>query len=495
MDPRTTTLRRRTAATVIALVAFSATGLTAGRADPAVPIGPQCPALYALGVQGAEESAPETSISNDSGSLGQVFGHLAAAAGDLVQRAYVPYGRSDDGTELPYEQAIATATDRLEQMAADVVQRCPHTKIAVAGYAHGAPAASAFAEKVGAGDAPVAADTIAGIALLANPARAVDSPVLPGRPGTTTPAPAPGSTGTNVSAVALTNPPLSGAGISGGHTPEYGALTGRVADLCVPGDATCDTPPGAPLATTVANIAARTDLRDPIAAITTLASALSATIYTTTVDVVNDDLNGTSLDQLSYQPTKTLGQRLTEASDPASTPPEPHEALAALFKIGTIGLSAVVSVARQIFTPATVAELATVGLVNPWAAVATLGTKLAGAVMELVPPQTASRWINDTFDAVTSTVTDPGDLYSLAGTARYSSALGRDGSYGTASVTTDGRSALAATAGWFSALAHDLADAPDFAPGAPRPTTASSTVTTSPSSSPTPQPPLDNGGL
>ncbi|WP_327116468.1 cutinase family protein [Nocardia sp. NBC_01730] len=471
----------RAAAAALALVIVSVAGASTVHADTDVPLGAKCPSLYALGVQGTEEGAQEAGISSDSGALGQMFGPLAAAAGDLLQRAYVPYGSGQDGTALPYDDAVTATTEDLEQMAAQVVTRCPDTKIAAAGYAQGAPAVAAFAARVGAGNARIGADQVAGIALLANPNRATDTPVLPGRPGATIPSAAPGTAGQSVAAIKLLNPALSGAGIAAPTTNGYGALVGRVADLCVAGDATCDAPAGGRLATAAANIAGRSDLRDPIAAVSTIAQALASTVYTTAVNVVNEDLAGTSLDQLSYQPAKPLGQRLAEASNPATAPPGPDDALAALFKIGTIGLNAVVSVAQKVFTPATVAELATVGMANPWAAVAALGAKLATAVVELVPPQTASRWINEAFTAITGTITDRSELYTLASSAQYSDTTGRHDSYQTVSTTPDGRSALTATADWFTALARDLAaTATSRTPPLPETSTPTTAPTTTP---------------
>ncbi|MEV0027928.1 cutinase family protein [Nocardia sp. NPDC050793] len=488
------TVMSRALAVTATVAAITTAQMHIADADTDAPIGASCPSLYALGVQGSEESSSAGVSTSDSGALGQVFGPLSAAAGDLVQRAYVPYGRGTDGVELPFEQAVAAAAERLEQMAAEVTTRCLDTKIAAVGYAHGAPAVSEFAHRVGTGTAEVDADRVAAVALLANPTRTPGTPVLPGVAGTT-PAAVPGTAGEKVSTITLTNPALAGAGISAAQrSVGYGALTGRVADLCVPGDATCDTPAGGALATTVANIAARSDLRDPITAISTVAEAMSTTLYSTAVDVVNEDLTGTSLDQLAYNPAKPLGQRLAEASQPNATAPGPQEALAALFKIGTIGLNAVVSVAQKVFTPATVAELATVGLANPWAAVAALGAKLTGAVVELVPPQTAVGWVNDAFEAITSTITDPSQLYTVAASARYSDTTGRHGSYRTVPSTAAGRSVLATTADWLTAVARDLATTtPD--PGAPKPpvnpslssTSTAVPTTSAPAASPTPR--------
>lgn len=473
--------RLRSAATVLALATtFFAAAPATATAQPDVTKTQACPVLYALGVQGHEEGA--TDVGGDTGALGQVFGPVTAAAGELVQRAYVPYG---DSTST-FDAAVEDAGQQLEDMAGEVVDRCPNTLLAVAGYAHGAAAADRFAQRVGSGQSRISADRVAAVALLANPARAAGAPVLPGRPQSSTPSAAPGTSGSEVSEITLLTPALAGAGIAstGAGTPGYGALTGRVADLCVAGDGACDTPAGSPLATTAANIAARSDTRDPIAAISTIAAALSATAFNTAVTVVNEDLSGTSLDELSYQPAEPLGRRLAEASDPAATVPTHAEALSALFKIGTIGLNAAITVARKVITPATVAELATVGMADPLAAVAVLGAKLADAVVELIPPQTASRWVNDAFDAITSTVTDSDQLYTLAASAQYSDTTGRHGSYDTVPATSTGGSALRAVADWFIAITRDAPTAPTS--GTPSPTSTTSPAARSSPSIPTP---------
>lgn len=449
-------LARRVCVTTVGAVLIAGGGVQVATADPAVPIGDRCPTLFVFGVQGPDESATDTAPTVDTGALGQLFTPLAAHAGGLVQRVYVPYGNNAIGEPQPYDQASTSAAQRLESEATEVVRRCPTTKIAAAGWGQGTAAVTDFAHRVGDNTATVAADSIAGVALLANPARA-GSDVLPGRPGQTTPGPAPGTTGAAVASIRLTNTPGSGMGISPSGSAGFGLLAGRVADLCTPGDLACDAPVGSPLTRTVKNIAAQSNLGDPVAAISTVAQALAATTWKTAIGVVTDDIAGNSLDELSYQPTKPLGQRLAEASDPNTPMPGPDDALAALFRIGTIGLNTVVSVAQKVFTPATIAELATVGMANPAAALGVLGTKLAGAVADLVPPHTALGWVNQAFDAITSTVTDDNQLYQLATYTQYSDTAGHHAAYTSTPATPTGTPALAAVADWFTALAHDLA--------------------------------------
>ncbi|NKY43605.1 cutinase family protein [Nocardia cerradoensis] len=440
--------------------------------------------MFVFGVQGPDESATDTAPTVDTGALGQLFTPLAANAGDLVQRLYIPYGNADTGEPQPYDQATTSAAHRLESEATEVVHRCPTTKIAAAGWGQGAAAVTDFAHRVGDNTATVAADSIAGIALLANPARA-GGDVLPGRPGQTTPAPAPGTTGSAVASIRLANTPDSGTGIDASlaGSAGFGTLAGRVADLCTPGDLACDAPVGSPLAQTVKNIAAQSNLGDPVAAISTIAQALAATTWKTAIGVVTDDIAGNSLDELSYQPTKPLGQRLAEASEPNTPMPGPDDALTALFRIGTIGLNTVVSMAQKVFTPATIAELATVGMANPAAALGVLGAKLAGAVADLIPPHTALGWVNQAFDAITSTVTDDNQLYQLATYTQYSDTAGHHAAYTGTPATPTGTPALAAVADWFTALAHDLAAThPTTAP--PLPTTAGPDASTTPGAVP-----------
>ncbi|MEV5835369.1 cutinase family protein [Nocardia sp. NPDC052112] len=472
------------ASTIVASIVASGSA-SAQSPSPDAPLDTTCPALYALGVQGPEESSPDAASTTDTGALGGLFAPMLSAAQGLAQRAYIPYGTGEDGTEQPYDQSVATASGRVEDTAAEIVRRCPTTKIAVAGYAQGAAAVAAFAKRVGTGTAKIGADQVAGIALLANPARAGDTAVLPGRPGATTPTAAPATTGTQVSKIAFTDTVPAGSGIArtADTSASFGSLTGRVADFCVAGDITCAAPSEGPLATTVANIAAQSDLRDPVAAISTIAQAFAATVYKTAVGVVHEDVHGNSLDQLSYEPSKSISQRLAEASNPATPLPGPDQAIAALMRIGTIALNAVTAVAQTVFTPETITELATVGMTDPLAAIATLGTKLAAAVVELVPPQTGIRLINQAFEAITTNVTDNTQLYNIASSAQYSDTSGRHGSYTGTAATPTGQSPAMATAAWFAAAAHDIAAITPPATPAPTTTTAV-TTTTAPTTTP-----------
>ncbi|MGW5440538.1 cutinase family protein [Nocardia asteroides] len=441
-----------------------------------------CPALAVIGIQSGQEGAASGVDTGDTGLLGQAFGRIGTAAGDLVQRSYIVYGAETSSESTGYVAAVAAAADEIEQTVTEVIGRCPSAQVAVAGYAQGAAAAGSFAEKVGAGQSSVPADKIAAIALVANPARRAAATVLPGT-DSSTPTPASGTDGTNTRAISLSNVGLSGAGIAAAANPvSYGSLTGRVADLCVAGDATCDVRSGSPLLTAVANISGQAEGRDPVTAIGVVAEALASTAFTTAVGVVSEDISGSSLDQLSYDPSKTLGQRIAEASSPTAATATGSDALEALFKIGSIGLNSVIAVAEKVLTVSTITELATVGLADPTAAFATLAAKVAEAVVDLVPPQTISTWVTSAFEAITSTITDTSDLYTTSATAQYSDATGRRASYTSVPATSSGDSPLTVVADWFIALSRDLAPTTDTV----APATSPPASTTNPSESTTP---------
>lgn len=457
-------LVRLTAAVCSSVLVAGLSTATAGHAIA----GPDasCPTLYVLGVAGTGESSNAASTTDDRGMLSAVMSPLLTMAGSHVQRAYVPYPASFGGavgeSKIPFEQSALTAVARTSSMIDQVAQRCEDTKFGLAGYSQGAYSLSLLAQKIGEGSGPVESDRVVAVALFGDPTRSAGTTLFPGRQGAVRPDPAPGTAGESLESLPVADQPaLAGGGIGpqADTAHDYGQLTGRVASFCESGDLACDAPADAPVVHLVTNIAGQSklDADDPVQTLASLGEALALTTVKAAVPVINEDVQGETIEDLSYQPNTTISQRLATASDPRTPMPELGDALNALLKVGTIGLNAVVTVAKKVLTMDTIASLAATGLSNPPAALAILGAKALEATVELIPPATINRWTNEAFEAVKANVTDNSELLDVSNMVRYWNTAQQHTSYGKTSEAFRGMSAAAYTAAWFAAAAADLA--------------------------------------
>ncbi|WP_280489922.1 cutinase family protein [Nocardia carnea] len=498
-----TSMIRGTAAATLAAATAAAVIAVPGTAVAAPADTGNCPALIALGVQGTGESSPNADSTSDTGMLGEMFRPFQAgadAAGVPVHREYVPYdagfGGFVPGGTSSYQTSVSGGTDRLSQTIADKAQQCPGARFALAGYSQGSHVVSLMAQEIGQGSGPVPADRVAAVALFADPTRTSGAAPFPGSDQQLGPEPAPGTSGQAITAIA----DLAPSGASGGgigperdRPADFGALTGRVASFCSPGDLACDAPDKAPLLRAVANVAGQAEFGgDPLRALASITQALAFTGIKTFTNVVNQDISGNSLANLSLNPKKSISARIAEASDPR-TPVDPGKAIAALFKVGSIALNSAVTVARTLLTPANIAEIAAAGLANPVAGLAIFGTKLLGALPQIIPPSTGTRLVQQTFKAVVDNVTDNTDMLDLNTWVKYSEVITRHASYANYPVTADGRSATQFVADWFVSAARDSAESPvpvtEDTPGSSTGPDSPATPTTAPTSSPsTPAP-------
>lgn len=407
------TASRVLAAAVLATFAGSlcAPGTVAAQPSPA---GPSCPALWVLGVQGTSESSPGASETADTGMLGHLLGPVAADAPNLVARTYIQYPASFGGAPGtgagtdPYTVSANTGLNTLLAASEDIAATCPATSQAVVGYSQGAQVASGFAQIVGAGEGPVTPERVAAVALYSDPDRAPGSPVIAGRPGQLTPDPAPGTAGAAVSQISLSTAVASGGGIATTSGVDFGSLTGRVADICVEGDLSCAAPDRAALLRVAAQLAAQADLRDPIAAISSVQALLSSALGDAwTTVVLNDFQIGPG--SVAYAPAASLAQRLTDAADSRTPAPGESERAAA---------------------DARWAQITVTVAANPFTQLPALAGSLSAAWGQLV--------------------TDNADLINPAVWLRYTDIPARHTGYAATGQ-------LASGAAWLTAAAHDLA--------------------------------------
>ncbi|MBY8862048.1 cutinase family protein [Nocardia sp. CA2R105] len=285
--------------------------------------GSGCPALFVLGVQGTGQSNPAASHTADTGLLGALLGPVMAAAPNLVQRSYISYdagfgGVVGAGTES-YATSVTGAVNGLIDAINHEATTCPTTKLAAVGYSQGAQAVSTVAQQIGGGHGLVPSDRIAAIILYGDPDRSPGSPVFPGRPGQTRPDRVPGSVETAVSTVQISVPRAGGGGIGTGGQ-RFGALTGRVAEVCDDADLACASPDRAALFQFAARLVAQADLRDPVAALASLNNLLRTALGAAWTTILDQDIVVDNR-AVTYRPRKPLSQRLIDAADPRTPVP------------------------------------------------------------------------------------------------------------------------------------------------------------------------------
>lgn len=460
-----------------------------------------CVDIYALSVQGTGQSSPGVSAKANTGFLGGLFNILSADLNrddpDKVARFdndYIDYDASMGGFGVngvtptagaeDYTGSVAGGLDGLTSRAAEILVQCPDTKLFTVGYSQGADVVDQFLAGVGSGSSPIPADAIAGGAVFGSPRRGSGIDILPGGGSVPT-----GPEGEDLDLPELTAQPATGSGLlpPGDQISDYGVLAGRVANFCSEGDLVCATADKAPAARATAKMLANVDLTggDPFKSLTDLSQALTLAPAKTAVDVVNEDVSGDTLDTVEINPSKSISARLEEATSPttptatataaADAPadlpglgasllgglvggdgqgPSPQESMAALTKLGMLGLDTMVTVARETFTPSTIASVASVGLSDPAAGLAVLGTRAAASATKVLAP-VGVKAAEAAFEIASQEVEDNSGLIQMATDVKYWTHAAAHTSYGAVPVAADGSSALDYTADWISALLDD----------------------------------------
>ena len=432
-------------------------------------------------------------------------------------------GMKADGTpeqSASYTDSVNGALSKLTDKATEILDACPDTKLFPVGYSQGADVVDQFLAAVGSGASPVPADSVAGGVVFGAPRRGEGMSVIPGggdRPN--------GPDGRQLDLPAITAPTAGGAGLlpAGDHVDDYGALTGQVANFCTDGDLVCSTPEDSPAVRTAAKMVANTDLTagDPFTAMSQLGDAMSLAPLRAASSAVNEDVSGTTLDTVEFNPSKSISQRLEDAStQPVSTPSsggqggqggkddevtgvmpglgqssgsssssssasstpsapstpsaassgsgstdsssadgaspvqQGQDAMAALTKLGMLGMNTVTTIARDTFTPDTIAQVAAVGLADPQAGLAVLGSKAAASATKVLAP-VGMKAAEAAFDLAEKEVDDNKGLVKMATDVTYWRHWENHASYQSAPVTEDGTSATDYTADWIKALLID----------------------------------------
>lgn len=192
-------------ALVVAVVGLSVPSTAA--AAPLPTLRQPCPDLYVLAIPGTWADIAEPGILRE----------VTDGLGPRSRSTYVGY----DATAFPWEKAIygrskAQAVANTTGLATMMLRRCPHTKVAFAGYSQGADAAGDVAAEIGTGRAAIRPDQVAGVVLISDPRRSRWDTLI--------------------------GPSVTGQGSGGPRLTGMGRLSARTYTICAPKDLYCNTP-------------------------------------------------------------------------------------------------------------------------------------------------------------------------------------------------------------------------------------------------------------
>lgn len=449
----------------------------------ALPEGKECPLVQLVAVNGTTESSKNSETDADTGWMARVVRPVVRAANadgeDRIARTYVPYPASFGGfvpseDQSSYAKSVTVGIDNGKKLIAETVERCPETKIFVAGYSQGAQVASAIARDIGAGNGPVEPDQFAGAALMSDPTRAMGAPVFQGGASRSTPGAVPGTEGTSVAAVGVAAgaPVPEGRGISPNTAAaEFGAVADRVASFCVPGDLACDTPTDSDLFQVVANIAGQSETGgDPVQALLNVATVTGQSVLFTAAETISEDISysdGTGFTIAQASRGNTTLSRMARYSDPTRAQ-NPADQTAMLIEAGTklagMALGASITVAKKTLTLENIAQIALAGAANPAAGAAVLVGQLAVNATDVVTPATVDSGLRRVAGEIEHTVTDTAGLVDMATKTQTWNTIDSHGAYDRIPFSVSGQSPAALTQQWVLAAANDLAVAKGMEP-------------------------------
>jgi hypothetical protein len=435
-----------------------------------------CALVQVIAVNGTTEASKNSDPDADTGWLSRIVRPVVRTANadgeDRISRAYVPYPASFGGLvptedQASYANSVRAGIDNGKALIAQTIERCPDTKIFLAGYSQGGQVASAIARDIGTGNGPVSPEQFAGAALMSDPTRGMGAPVFQAGTSQSAPGPVPGTDGQSVSSVnvAATAPIPEGRGISPNTAAaDFGSVADRVASFCVPGDLACDTPPDSDVFQVVANVAGQAESAgDPVRALLDVAQIAGQSVLFTAAETVAEDVqysegSGFTIAQASRGNT-TLS-RMARYTDPTRAQ-DPDQQTKMLIEAGTklagMALGASITVAKKTLTPENLGQVALAGAVNPGAGASVLAGQLAVNATDVVTPVTITSGMRRVVSELEHTVTDTAGLVDMATTTQTWKTIDAHGAYDKVPFSTSGQSPAALAQQWILAAANDVA--------------------------------------
>lgn len=207
-----------------------------------------CPNVEVIAAPGTWESAPEDDPINPTANPASF---MLTVTQPLQQRYSpndvkvwtLPYTAQFQNVnamhEMPYDQSRQEGTSKLENELRIMHRDCPMTEFVLMGFSQGAVIVGDIANQIGAGQGVIPAESVRGVAVVADGRREPGVGQAQGNPVS--------GVGAEVS-LELLNPLtqhiMPGATMRGPRAGGYGSLQDRVMDICAPDDHICDAPLG-----------------------------------------------------------------------------------------------------------------------------------------------------------------------------------------------------------------------------------------------------------
>ncbi|GAB20522.1 hypothetical protein GOEFS_119_00120 [Gordonia effusa NBRC 100432] len=200
------TARRWIAAASVVLVALLAVAVSSSVSTSSA--AGDCTPVVQIAVPGTWETNTTANPNVPVGMLKSVTDSIAKKFGSSIRTIYLPYP-ADAFKKIPYLTSKSAGTSRLNAELSAISRSCPDTAVVILGYSQGADIGGDTASTIGTSNAPIGANKVLAVGLLADPGR--------GTSGEITVGPNPG-----------------GSGIVGPRPKGMGSLSGRVATICAP---------------------------------------------------------------------------------------------------------------------------------------------------------------------------------------------------------------------------------------------------------------------
>ena len=219
----------------------------ATEAAPETPAQPEwCPAYEFISAPGTWESAPDDDPLNPSANpysfMLSITNPLKESFGEDQVRVWtLPYTAQfksvQSPNEMSYDDSRNEGQARLEEELRWMHGECPQTQFILSGFSQGAVIVGDVADEIGGGTGVIPAESVAGVAVIADGRRVNGVGINPGN--------GLGGIGAEIAlqpVTGLVQLVVPGASMRGERPNDFGSLADRTFQICAPSDSICDAP-------------------------------------------------------------------------------------------------------------------------------------------------------------------------------------------------------------------------------------------------------------